>query len=80
MRDRIPREEIEKWLSKLKKNLENVEANDKKGKDLLENIQAYVYDTEHFLKKEDYVKAWEAISFAWGLFEAGIDLRKLEEV
>jgi len=79
MRDRIPREEIEKWLSRLKKELKNVKANDKKGEELLKNIQAYAYDTEHFLKEDDYVKAWELVSFTWGLFEAGVDLKKLEK-
>ena len=78
MRDRIPREEIEKWLSRLKEELKNVKANDKEGKELLKNIQAYAYDTEHFLKEEDYVKAWELVSFTWGLFEAGKDLGVLK--
>ena len=78
MRDRIAREEIEKWLSRLKEELKNVKANDKEGKELLKNIQAYAYDTEHFLKEEDYVKAWELVSFTWGLFEAGKDLGVLK--
>ena len=77
MKDRISKEEVEKWLSKLKKEIENVKPVDKKGEELLDNIRAYVYDTEHFLKEEDLVKAWELISFAWGLFEAGVELNFL---
>jgi len=78
MRNRIPREEIDKWLLRLKKELKNVKANGKKGKEFLDNINAYIIDCEHFLKNGDYVKAWELISFAWGLFEAGIDLKLLK--
>lgn len=77
MKDKIPKEDIEKWLLKLKRELKYVKANDDRGKELLKNIKAYVYDTEYFLKENDYVKAWEAVSFAWGLFEAGVDLEKL---
>ncbi|MBU5688354.1 MAG: DUF357 domain-containing protein, partial [Candidatus Aenigmarchaeota archaeon] len=32
---------------------------------------AYVNDCKYWLKEGDYVKAWEVISFAWGLYEAG---------
>lgn len=79
MKDRISKEEVEKWLSKLKKEIENVKPVDKKGEELLKNIQAYVYDTEHFIKEEYLVKAWESISFAWGLFEAGVDVEVLSK-
>ena len=74
MRDRIPRQEIEKWLSKLRMELKEVKARNKKGEELLMNIQAYVHDTMYFLKEGNYVKAWEAVSFAWGLFEASVDI------
>ena len=78
IKDKIPRELIEKWLEKLKKKLDKTEPIDDKGKELLKNIHAYIVDTEHFLEQRDYVKAWELISFAWGLFECGKELVKLE--
>ena len=72
--DKIPKELIEEWLAKLKKKVENTKSVGKKGDGFLKNIHAYIIDTEHFLDKGDYVKAWELVSFVWGLFEAGEDL------
>ena len=80
MRDRIPEEEIEKWLSRLKKEMKNTKATNKKGKEFLNNINAYIHDCEYFQKKEDLVVAWELISFAWGLFEAGLFTEIIESV
>jgi len=78
MKDRIPREEIKKWLSKLKKELKKTKSSNKDGEEFLDNINAYVYDCEYWLKNGDYVKAWELISFAWGLFEAVKELKVLK--
>jgi len=77
--DKIPKELIEKWLAKLEKKLEKTKPVGKKGEELLKNIQAYVYDTNHFLKQGDYIKAWESISFAWGMFETGEELEALKK-
>lgn len=65
MRDKIPREEIEKWLKRIKEELKNVKASNKKGKEFLDNINAYVYDCEHFLKNGDYVLSFEAVIWSW---------------
>ena len=78
VKDRIPKELIEEWLNKLKKKLEKTKPNGKKGEGFLKNIHAYIVDTEHFLSQGDYVKAWELISFAWGLFEGGEKFGTLE--
>lgn len=79
MKDKIPIEEIEKWLDKLKKDISKSKPLNKKGEELYRNIQAYIHDTEHFMKEKDLVKAWEVVSFAWGLFEAGIELEVLKK-
>jgi hypothetical protein len=78
IKDRISREEIEKWLVKIKKDLKDIKAKEETGEKFLENINAYVKDCEHWLKEGDYVKAWEVVSFAWGLLEAGIELNELK--
>jgi hypothetical protein len=78
MNDRIPREEIEKWLTRIKKELKTVKANDKKGKEFLENINAYVNDCEHFLKKGEYVLSFESIVWSWSYLEIGKDLNLLD--
>jgi len=71
VKNRIEREEIERWLKKLEDKLNKARLIDEGRKDFLENIHAYVNDCKYWMDKGDYVKAWEVISFAWGLFEAG---------
>ena len=64
--------ETNKMLAKLENEMQHIKF-DKKNKGLteeIENIKAYMSDTKHFLEKKDLVKAFEAIVFAWGIFEA----------
>jgi len=78
IKNKIPKELIGEWLTKLEKKLEKTKPIGKKGGEFLKNIHAYIVDTEHFLSQGDYVKAWELVSFAWGLFEGGEELGILE--
>ena len=78
MKDRIPEEEIEKWLSRIKKEMKTIKATNKKGEEFLNNVNAYIHDCEHFKKKGNLVVAWELISFAWGLLEGGLLLKVLK--
>ncbi len=78
MNDRIPKEEIEKWLIRIKKELKVVKANGKKGQEFLDNINAYVNDCEHFLKKGEYVLSFESIVWAWAYLEVSKDLKFLK--
>ena len=78
IKDKIDKEEIEKWLKKLETKLSKAKLKDENKKNFLENIKAYVKDCKYWMEKGDYVKAWEVISFAWGLFEAGEDLEVIE--
>ena len=73
IRDRISKEEIEGWMFKLQEKLNHLKSN-KQNENFIKNIHAYVKDCKYWIEKGDYVKAWEVISFAWGLYEAGIDL------
>lgn len=73
MRDRIPREEIEKWLDKCKKEMKNV----KGKKEFIENTEAYINDCEHWLKEGDYVLAFESVIWAWSWLEIGKELEIL---
>jgi len=34
-----------------------------------ENVFAYRDDTVHFLEQEDFIRAWEAVIYAWGILE-----------
>lgn len=78
LKNRISKKEIDKWLSKLKKEVKTMKPK-KNGKNLLKNINAYIYDCEYWIEKKDYVKAWEVVSFAWGLLEAGEELGALKK-
>jgi len=77
IKDRIPDKEIVKWLKKIRNQINQVKPQTKKGEELLKNIEAYVNDCEYWMKEGDYVKAWEVLSFAWGLLEAGMELKEL---
>ncbi|MCK5321760.1 MAG: DUF357 domain-containing protein [Candidatus Aenigmarchaeota archaeon] len=59
------------WLDKA----ENIEifAHDPKGEEFKENIEAYITDTGHFIHKGDFVRAFEAIVWAWAWIEIGSD-------
>lgn len=78
MNDRIPKEEIEKWLTRIEKELKNVKIIDEKGKEFLDNINAYVNDCEHFLEKGEYVLSFESIVWAWAYLEISKDLKLLK--
>lgn len=78
MRDRIPKEEIEKWLSRLKKELKTVKATNNKGKEFLDNINAYINDCEHFKKEGDLFLSWECCLWSWSYLTIGKDLGLLK--
>jgi len=65
----IPKEEIVKWLNKIKEILPRIEANDTKGEEMYTNMKAYISDCEHFLNQEDYMRSFESIVWAWAIFE-----------
>ncbi len=69
------KKETEKWLEKLEKerSLVNVASEDKAlqkaAESVLKNLDAYIKDTRHFLDKGDFVRAFEAVIYAWGILE-----------
>ena len=38
-------------------------------------MRAYVSDCRHFLEKEDPVRAFECVIWAWSIFELCLDLK-----
>ncbi len=72
-------EETLKWLERIKLRIKYVEARDEKGKEFLKNINAYILDSEYFLRKRDLIKAFECVVWAWAWLEIGIDINVLEE-
>lgn len=74
--------ETEKWLKRLKIEFGKSRLKDpgnKEHKGLETNIKAYIEDTGHFIIKKDYLRAFEAIVYAWGLYEAGLRLRVFQK-
>lgn len=78
MNDVVTRKEIEKWLNRIKKELKMIKTIDKKGKEFLDNINAYVNDCEHFLEKGEYILSFESVIWAWAYLEIGKELKLLE--
>lgn len=63
------RKETEKWLGKIRKEVERIELLDKERADLVENIRAYISDCEYFLKKNDLIRSFESVVWAWSWLE-----------
>jgi hypothetical protein len=64
--------ETKKWLKKLKEDMEKRKHNPSTGapaRTVLKNIHSYIEDCNHFLEKGDLVRAFEAVIYAWGLWD-----------
>ncbi len=70
--------ETEKWLKKAKKKRSEIKLVDKSKEGMLKNIDAYISDSEHFLKKGDLVRAFEAVVWSWSWIEILEDLKIIE--
>ncbi len=69
--------ETERWLSKIEK-FEIVPKNTR-GKEFVTNIQAYISDAHYFFDGHDYVRAFEAVIWAWAWLEIGEMLGLIEK-
>lgn len=70
-------EETEKWLKRIKSK--DFEARNEESEEIVENIRAYVKDSEHFLEEEKLIEAFEAAIWAWSWYEIGVELELIEE-
>lgn len=69
MREKVEIEEINKWLNKLEPLVDKIEVMDAKGEEMLTNMKAYISDSKHFMGTGDLVRSFEAIVWAWSIFE-----------
>lgn len=69
------RKETRKWLHKIQKERKNFVTN---RQDLLNNINAYVSDAHTFLEKKDYIRAFEAVVWAWAWLEILKEMKILD--
>jgi hypothetical protein len=63
------KEEILTMLQKIDPLVGKVQVKDEKGQEMLTNMKAYISDSRHFLGKENYIKSFEAIVWAWAILE-----------
>lgn len=68
-------EETRKWLEKIEERIEKRDS----SVEQMENVEAYRDDTYHFLAEEDFIRAWEAVIYAWGILETLERLGKFEK-
>jgi len=61
--------ETEKWLKVLEERLARAKILDKKVDNEIENVKAYIHDSKYFLGKKDFVRAFEAVIYAYGIYE-----------
>lgn len=74
------KDEIEKWTMRAKEKRKRIEA-EKGYERLLMNIDAYISDSEYFLrKKNDLIRSFEAIIWSWAIMELGTEYMLLKEV
>jgi len=62
-----------KWLGKIK---ERELCGDR---EFVNNIKAYIRDSEYFLSKGDLIRAFECIVWAWAWLEIGERIQKIEK-
>ena len=60
--------ETVKWQGKAQLLYENISGDE----EFLENISAYIRDCQYFLEKDDLIRAFEAIIWAWAWMEIGL--------
>lgn len=63
--------ETRKWKARIEEEMPKVSSKSAGGDEFLENIRAYIKDSEYFLGKKDFVRAFEAIIWAWAVLETG---------
>lgn len=75
--------ETVKWLERLEGEMPKIklkEALPKKTiESVIENVNAYISDCKHFLEKRDFINAFEAVVYAWGILETCHHLGVIEK-
>ena len=61
--------ETRKWLGKAKKEFQAAAIKDGSKADLFRNARNYIRDCEYFIDKDDWVRAFEAVIYAYGILD-----------
>ncbi|MBI4896471.1 MAG: DUF357 domain-containing protein [Candidatus Aenigmarchaeota archaeon] len=62
-------QEIDKWTQRIHVKRKTVVVLDQAQEHLLNNIDAYIADSKHFLEKKDMIRSFEALVWAWSWIE-----------
>lgn len=63
--------ETKKWKDRIEEEILKVSPKCSEGEEFIENIRAYIKDSDYFMVKKDFVRAFEAIIWAWAILETG---------
>ncbi len=74
------KDEIEKWTKKAKEKRKNLNLLDDSKENMINNIDAYIKDSQFFLEKGDLVRSFEAIIWCWSWMEILQELDIVSEV
>ncbi|MCQ4153303.1 MAG: DUF357 domain-containing protein [Archaeoglobales archaeon] len=69
------KQETEKWLGRIKERIRHVDGERK----FMENIRAYISDSEYFMSTSDFIRAFECVIWAWAWLEIGLEIGMLYE-
>lgn len=72
--------ETKRWLEKIREERERIRLNDPGKKIYLENMDAYISDSRHFLEQGELIEAFEAVIWAWAYMTIGKEEGILERV
>jgi len=67
------RGETLKWLERIEDKIIALDGD----RGFIENVKAYVSDSKYFLQKNDLVRAFECVVWAWAWLEIGLEIGKL---
>ena len=79
--DKVTKENTEKYrkitqeaLAMAKKNIKKGKENEEKAKEILQMVECYLSDSEHFEKQNHLVNALSCLNYAHGWLDAGVRL------
>jgi len=79
MECKITKEKLEKYfeltstaLNEVKKNI--IKGKEKQAKEIIEMVENYLSDAEHFEEKQNFVNAFAALNYAHGWLDSGVRL------
>ncbi len=73
-------DETKKWTARIKERRKRIKLAKRDKKDFMDNIDAYISDSAHFMKKGDLVRSFEAVVWAWAWLEIGLNEGILKEI